>query len=152
MAARTFASEFRSGYDIPDFIRFLVKEGVIEDQSWHNDVSPSFGVEGVVKGTRSRPQGSETAEFRLWVEHPLKRFREMESKRFFVTYSVSNTQKDGWEFDELHDALEKLFAEIAKNEPTLEELPKAWSDLMADYDGDPKEILGGLIEKYWKKR
>lgn len=150
MADRTFQSEFRSWYDIPDVLRFLVKEGVLEDMSWHNDVSPSFGVTGVVKGTRTRPEGYHTSEVRIWVAHPLERFRESGEKRFIVTYNNDSEQYDSWEFDDLEEALTKLFAVIAENEPKLEELPKAWSDFMVDLDGDPEEILNSILEKYVK--
>ena len=71
----TWLTEFGPDYDIPDEV--LMLEG-IEDHSWHNDTSPSFGIyDGL--GTF----------LRIWVEHPDPARREYgtEAPRFGVMLS-----------------------------------------------------------------
>jgi len=149
MADRTVESEFGDKYEIPGFIRFLVKERYLDDMSWHNDVSPSFGITGEVAGTSDNPRGVSTAETRIWVEHPLKSRREFQGKRFLVTHAQDGDQTEDYDFYELQDALKKLFEVITAHWIDLEKIPGVWSLLMDDTDGDPDEALDILLRKYY---
>jgi len=151
MAERTYETEFRPGYEIPGILLFLVKEGILQDLSWHNDVSPSFGIDSVVKGTKGRPQGSSNIEARIWVDHPIERLRETGGRRFVVTYTVSGDQRDAWGFDDLEAALGKLFSVIVEHQGTLEEIPEAWPDLVAEYSS-ADEILSEILDRYYRSR
>lgn len=51
--------EFSAGYSVPESIVALVRLGYLQDESWHNDVCPSFGAE-LMDGTH----------LKLWVGHP----------------------------------------------------------------------------------
>ena len=51
--------EFSAGYSVPESIMALVRLGYLQDESWHNDVCPSFGAE-LKDGTH----------LKLWVGHP----------------------------------------------------------------------------------
>jgi len=146
-ASRTWRTEFRSGYDIPSIVLFLVEKGLIEDMSWHNDMSPSFGVHGIVVGTRGRAEGYGTREIRLFVEDPIRSQRQGDSKRFLVTVTDSEGDFTDLEYDELEEALEQLIGEIERNSGSLEELPKAWEPLIGKRL-HPAEILGELLEDY----
>lgn len=150
MADRTVGSEFGPKYEVPGLIEFLVREHYLDDMSWHNDVSPSFGIVGDVAGTRDNPHGVSTAETRIWVEHPLQSRREFQGKRFMVTHARDGDQTEDYEFDELEDALGKLFEVIVAHWPDLEKVPGVWSMLMDDSDGDPKEALDILLRKYYR--
>jgi hypothetical protein len=157
MADRTYETEFRHGYDIPWFIRFLVNRGILEDQSWHNDAAPSFGVTGTLKlGPKEwSPKKAEYRKqetIRIWVEHPMKSLREIPAvTRFAVSRMTDLGDNDSWDFNELQEALEKLFSVIVENHPNLEDLPEAWSNLIENYDGNPGEILSALLEEYDRK-
>lgn len=149
MADRTVESEFGGKYEIPGFINWLVKNRYLEDMSWHNDAAPSFGVTGDIKGTRGSPRGTSQGETRIFVEHPLQSRREYQGKRFFVMTSVDNSDQESWEFDELEDALEKLFEVIMARWNDYETIPGIWSLLMDDSGGDASEALYMLKKKYY---
>lgn len=71
---RTARSEFPT-YPVPAIIEEAVKAGLIEDTSWHNDVSPSFEAYG-----KNRREAR-----RLWLDHPDPKQREFsEGKRCVV--------------------------------------------------------------------
>ena len=59
--ARTWRSEFGSVYDVPKTIT-----DALDDYSWHNDMSPSFGMVDEERGL----------DIRIWVEHPNEEERE----------------------------------------------------------------------------
>ena len=59
---RTYATEF------PDFVLDVVIPEGFHDQSWHNDVCPSFSGRGV----------------RLWIDYKDPEQREMMGKRFMM--------------------------------------------------------------------
>ena len=145
MADRTVGSEFGDKYEIPGFITWLVKNRYLEDMSWHNDTSPSFGVTGNIRGTNSQ------GEVRIFVEHPFQSHRQYQGKRFMVltgTDSVGENQET-WEFNELEDALQKLFEVIISRWEEYESIPGIWSLLLDDSDGDPGEALDILKRKYY---
>ncbi len=127
----SWKTEFGRGYDVPDFIEFLMKEGVVEDSSWHNDVAPSFShVDDAFTGVR------------LWVEHPLFSERESGGTRFCVSTQVEGSQ-DGEDLqtDDLEEAVEELLQRIEQHERP----------------GDPRsgapyrDSLEQLIAKYLKR-
>jgi hypothetical protein len=70
---RTHKNEFPN-YIIPASVLALVREGLLEDTSWHNDVSPSF--EGYLPYRR--------VGVRLWVDHTDPALREVGGARFTV--------------------------------------------------------------------
>lgn len=96
--------EHGRAYEVPGFIEFLVEKKIIEDLSWHNDVSPSFGV-----------SDDRTEKLvRLWVDHPFKDHRETQGTRFAVTVEEEASQEDFFDYDDLDPALEKLFTLAAE--------------------------------------
>lgn len=149
MAERTVESEFGPHYEIPGFISFLVKNRYLNDMSWHNDANPSFGVDGIVKGTRNRPEGYETSETRVFVAHPIASWREGNGKRFIVAHSTSGGDWEDWQFDELEEMMEKLFEQIIAHWDDYESIPGVWSLLLDDSDEDPGEALAILLKKYY---
>jgi hypothetical protein len=149
MADRTVESEFGSRYEIPGFIIWLVKNRYLEDMSWHNDSAPSFGVTGDIKGTKGSSGGTSQGETRIFVEHPLQSFREFQGKRFGVMTAVDNSDHETWDFDELEEALEKLFEVIVSHWGDYETVPGVWSLLLDDAGGDPREALYMLKRKYY---
>lgn len=150
MADRTVGSEFGSRYEIPGFIEYLVKEHYLDDMSWHNDISPSFGIMNDIAGTKGNPHGTSQNEIRIWVEHPLKSRREFQGERFTVTYALDGDQTEDYSFDELEDALKKLLEVIIEHWPEAEKVPGIWSMLMDDSNGDPAEALDILLRKYYR--
>jgi hypothetical protein len=71
---RTYVNQFPAEYDVPDIFARL------KDQSWGNDVCPTFTL-------TTDEQGLSTV---LWVEHPLPSCREGFGKRFNVTREDEN--------------------------------------------------------------
>lgn len=73
MERRVFEREFPGGYKVPMEIQDLVKDGILEDTSWHGDDSPSFGTK-LADGDLVR----------IWVEHPNKKRRTGSEFRYSV--------------------------------------------------------------------
>jgi hypothetical protein len=67
-------SEFGASYKVPKKLLDLADAGVLEDVSWHNDISPSF---------ERKTEGGYSV--RLWVEHPDLDQREAGGSRFMIT-------------------------------------------------------------------
>lgn len=59
---RTYSTEF------PDFVLDVIVPSDFHDQSWHNDVCPSFAGHGL----------------RLWIDYKDPEMREMMGKRFMI--------------------------------------------------------------------
>jgi hypothetical protein len=95
--ARTYKSQFPAEYDVPAVFDAL------KDNSWGNDVCPTFTLASDDKGL----------ETWLWVEHPLPSCREGFGKRFNITREDEN----GDHFTRLFesDSLEETVAFIQKN-------------------------------------
>jgi hypothetical protein len=72
-AKRTARSEFPD-YPVPAPVEEAVAAGLIDDTSWHNDVSPSYEVYG----------NNRREAVRLWLEHPNPAMREMGGPRCVV--------------------------------------------------------------------
>lgn len=99
----SWVAEFGREYEIPTIVDWMVRQGILEDMSWHNDAMPSFGLVD--------PANDEYG-IRLWVDHPLRALREFQqSTRFVVEEGVFISESD-YEHttDDLQDALMKLVA------------------------------------------
>lgn len=69
----SWRQEFDESYDVPEVI---TNDPLVFDNSWHNDVCPSYQM----------AFGDNTYDVRLWVNHPDPKQREMpEWPRFQVT-------------------------------------------------------------------
>lgn len=93
----SWKSEHGLDYEVPGLIDFMVKEGILEDVSWHNDVMPSFKI--------SDP-ANEEYWVRLWVDHPVAHRRETGGHRFVVSKGMYGGEYDfEYETDDLEDAV-----------------------------------------------
>ncbi len=68
---RTYANPVPEGYSVPQAVRDLVAGGLLTDNSWGNDVCPSFAING-------------QDDFLLWCDHPNLDERELHGKRFLI--------------------------------------------------------------------
>jgi hypothetical protein len=77
--------EFGKAYRVPSSILRLVSDGVLQDESWHNNACPSFSAS---VPTFSDPAHS--AVLTLWVEHPNAYQREMGETfpRFCINFEI----------------------------------------------------------------
>ena len=97
-------SEFPSDFAVPCEIEALVENGVLIDQSWHNDTCPSFQMRGT--------------EIVLWIDHPeiaQREFPDEVCKRF----TIGEDQETILATDNLPEVIrfiEKLQAAIARSE------------------------------------
>lgn len=66
---RTYSTEF------PDFVLDVIVPSDFHDQSWHNDVCPSFSAHGL----------------RLWIDYKEPEMREMMGKRFCLQHEDEET-------------------------------------------------------------
>jgi hypothetical protein len=79
-------TEFSRDYAIPPEVLALVAEGVLADESWHNDACPHF-----VRELAPSTPTTDRVELSLWVEHPEPAERETGGKRFYVSVGVYGT-------------------------------------------------------------
>jgi hypothetical protein len=140
-----WVDEFGPYYEIPGFLPFLVRKGVLGDLSWHNDVSPSFGL------VNSDPN----EEVRLWVEHPFKDQRETgpDDNRFLVDVMIDDERRFEHHTDDLQEALETLFVQMSKFHS--HSLRRHTFDWMPDENasgpwGDPIGYLNSLKKEYFE--
>lgn len=93
--------EFSKEWAVDPRIMSLVRQDVLEETSWHNDVSPSFG--GRLKNGKL---------LRLWVEHPNVHRRESGSPyRYLLVIQPDfgeNIEETILETDDLDLVLEAL--------------------------------------------
>lgn len=133
--------ELGSEFDVPSLVETLVRMGVMEDSSWHNDSAPSFTI---VDPT------AEDRGIRLWVGHPIKYMREGEEQRFGVQLGeLSSEPEQDFATDELEEALTKLF-EYAKDprfEGTAIRKQLWWDDT-----AEGSELLHEFLMSLRKKR
>lgn len=115
----TWESEQGLVYEVPKFVLFLVKKGILQDSSWHNNTAPSFGVYDE-KTDKSVV---------LWTDHPIKDRRENMGARFMV--QVGDEMEA--EVDDLQTALERLFKELQKFYGPVRQGPKEWSPRGSSY-------------------
>jgi len=97
----SWASEFGSDYDVPGEVEALVQAGYVFDDSWHNDVCPSF----VISGTETEAYDG----YKLWVEHVNPDLREWagEGDRFVIT-DGANGHEPVLETDDINKAVAKV--------------------------------------------
>lgn len=135
-------SVFGRHFEVPGFVRFLIQKKILEDISYGNDASPSFGVWDA---------GSDRRVV-FWVDHPITQFRENLGERFHV----QRDQEIIFSSDDLEGALETLFVELgefhARGAPKG---PKEWRPRGAG----PKEVIlewkdkfPELLEEYYRRR
>ncbi len=135
-------SVFGHHFEVPGFVRFLIQQKILEDISYGNNVSPSFGV------------WDPTSERRVvfWVDHPIKKYRQNLAERFHV----QRDQEVIFSSDDLEEALENLFEELGKfHSERTKTGPKEWRPR----GGGPKEVvqewkerLGELLDEYYVRR
>lgn len=119
------------GYEIPAFLEFLASKDIVEDQSWHNDACPRFGLCDV----------DADREVVLWIDHPLGSQREAgpEGKRFIAQIGPSCSEADkSIETDDLETALGAFFQKLAE----FNKGKGKWAK--------PLEYLSELKEEYTK--
>lgn len=136
-------SVFGHDYEVPGFVRFLIQKKILEDTSWGNDASPSFGV------------WDQTGDHRVvfWVDHPVSRRRHDRmptEKRFHVQ------ERDEIKFssDDLDESLVELFKALGRfHGRTPPKGPKEWrprsSKAVAE---DWQEKLSELIHEYYDRQ
>ena len=116
--------EFGTGYAVPPEV-----SNTLLDQSWHNDVSPSF--------THPDAPADDDHDLRLWVEHPEPEMREYAGfARFTVTDGRLRDADQilGGEIgahvqtDDLADALRVLAVEAAKVQAERANAVLQWKD------------------------
>ena len=136
--------EFGPYYDVPGFLPFLVREKVLEDMSWHNDASPSFGIYSE----------AQDRDVRFWVDRPFKSHRRGTGSRFAVMVTnlggVAEFNVD-FETDDFEEALERLFQELAALHLNRRPGVLNWHpDTLSDNEWEhPSEYLAELKEKYF---
>jgi hypothetical protein len=89
--------EFPASYRVPRDVERLVMSGMVEDMSWRNDPSPSFGAKLKDKNW-----------FRLWVEHPDVHRRIGWPHRYTLVVQPEPAVPFGWKLlgtDDLAEAL-----------------------------------------------
>lgn len=89
--------EFPSSYRVPRDIDHLVEAEVVEDMSWRNDPSPSFGVKLKDKNW-----------VRLWVEHPDPERRLGWPDRYTIVVQPEPAVPFGWKMLGTQDVNEAL--------------------------------------------
>lgn len=82
---RTWQNEFDGSYAVPGEISRLVRAGILQDTSWHNNTAPSFD--------HWNPR--EEAGFSLWVEHPSMDNRECRHGERFTVVRLVSEGEDG---------------------------------------------------------
>lgn len=136
-------SVFGHHFEVPGFVRFLVQKKILEDASWGNDTSPSFGVWDPTSDRRVV----------LWVDHPIKRFRENLSQRFHIQRGEDDIVTSS---DDLEEALESLFLELGKfHASRAPKGPKEWRPKGAGPEEtveEWKEKLPELLDEYYHRR
>lgn len=111
-------------YEVPGLIDFMVKAGILEDFSWHNDSMPSFAVKDPEK---------EEYGVRIWVAHPLKSSREDQGGKRFHVQEGEFVSESYWELDtdDLEEAIISLLERADKyfpssHRPNFDDLVSAW--------------------------
>ena len=84
----SWIKEFGAEYAVPAEVIALYERGLLEDASWHNDVSPRF------------ISPDHTREF--WIDHPDEDRREMGLDRFRV-YATTGEDLDSCEATTLYE-------------------------------------------------
>lgn len=109
-------------YEIPDFINYLVKKGVLFDL--YKEWSRTYGGHMVFVADQSGEGGDDVQNIELLVAQPLSWDRGHGDlyykdpadipKRFEVNDQVTGTEPKSVEFDDLMEALREVFHRMAK--------------------------------------
>lgn len=119
-------------YEVPGLIEFLVKEGILVDNSWHNDACPRFDLAKIVE------KDGDDYGVTLWVDHPYVKYRNVD-KRFLASEGFMMSESDEEvETDDLREALLFVFKRLAKYFPKY----RGYSG------GQLEELLDSLAEDY----
>lgn len=105
----TWQEEFPSSFRVPKEIVHLVDAGIIEDMSWRQDPSPSFGARLKDKNF-----------VRLWVEHPDPSRRIGWDRRYTLVVQPEPSVPFGWKLvstDDIYEALTWLTEVIRTRGP-----------------------------------
>lgn len=131
-----------SHFEVPPFIDFLVKKGVIQDLSYKNDESPAFGLADPYSDHR----------LILWVGHPLKSWRYYADERF----QVQEDDAINFSSDDLETALDYFFKKLRTFGETLPRKgPKEWRPhgrgvFMTEAEMD--EFFSDLKDEFYARR
>lgn len=126
MSERNWLNQFGADYDVPAIIT-----SALNDQSWGNDMCPSFGL--------TDPQVT------LWVDHPLPAAREIQGNGRFlvVVYSADrDTEISSFETDDAAAALQR-FNEIHAHRFTCPDCKRSFAD---DECNITHELHGPYVE------
>lgn len=97
-AASRWVTEFGLDYDVPGQIIGMEIVGEIDDQSWHNDICPSFGL-------NRDPQ-----DLRIWIEHvdPERREGAFQGRFAVVLYDDDGSEIEAeFHTDDIGAAIER---------------------------------------------
>lgn len=120
----SWKDEHGAEFDVPALIQYMVKKGMLVDQSWHNDSMPRFAIVD--------PADEENGVL-IWVDHPMGSQREAGAGPRFLVHGgeISSDPVDQFDTDDLEQAITTALEYAAKHIPTwqeieLEDLVKAW--------------------------
>lgn len=98
--------EFGAEYAVPAALDAMVEAGTLADQSWHNDVAPSFTL---VEHEHDGDLWDDGLP-RLWVNHPDRENREYENAPRFLVTGAEVEDEALYEGEDLDAALAALRA------------------------------------------
>jgi hypothetical protein len=136
----SWSDEFGHDYEVPRFLSFLANKKILEDSSWHNDISPSFSL--------YRESGERSQEVRLWVDHPFMSARETGGQRYVLVVNTDNDQVFESNTDDLDDALAVLFNKLAEFHKRIQSGPMEWRPDNESVWDDPIGYLNDLKNEY----
>lgn len=133
-------SVFGYDYEVPGFVRFLVQKKILEDISYGNDESPSFGVWD--------PTSDRRVVF--WVDHPIGSKRQTPGERF----RVQEGNKVFFSTEDLEAALVELYHALGRFHGGIKRSgPKEWrprTSKMIKEEWEDK--LGDVLREYYGKQ
>jgi hypothetical protein len=139
-------SVFGHDFEVPKFVQYLTNQKkILQDISYGNDTSPSFGVWS--------PASDRRVVF--WVDHPIQSRRENLGERFHV-------QRDSeivFSSNDLEPALESLFLELGKfHAEQAPSGPKEWRPkgigpkIILEWQGKLAELIDEYFDEYKRTR
>ena len=109
----SWKEEHGKDFEVPGLIDYMVKKGMLDDISWHNDTKPRFVIED---------PDDESSGVTIWVDHPIESERELpgEGPRFHVTAGeIVGEPIEDMETDDLEKAVTTLFEYAEKHYPKI---------------------------------
>lgn len=133
-------SVFGHDYEVPGIVRYLVQKKILQDTSYGNDESPSFGIWDPTSDKRVV----------LWVDHPIGSKRQTPGERFHV----QEGDKIFFSTEDLEAALVELYHALGRfhggNRPAG---PKEWRPKSSKGVQDEWEYkLGDVLKEYYGKQ